>query len=148
MEPSDTEPTQVAKDVIARQDVLIVIFEQIENFFKRLEKHDDVPMTEAVKDIMVKIMAELLEIFAIITKEIKQGRSSESIPDDMSPVADRGSETLNKIFKILIGSKGIEDALRRLDRLTQDAVEIMKAAGTEEEKRSYSSSLASLGAET
>ena len=37
-------------------------------------------MTDAMKDIIVNIMAEVLEIFANITKEIAYGRSSESIP--------------------------------------------------------------------
>ena len=54
----------------------------------------------------------------------------------MSPVDDRGSEkSLEKICKKLRGGKSIEHALSRLDRLTQEAVEIMKTAGTEEEKR-------------
>jgi hypothetical protein len=127
---------QAAKDVMANQDVLIIIFERIENFFKRLEEHAEVPMTEAVKDIVVKIMVEVLGIFAIMTKEIKLGRASESIPDDMSPAADRDSDKyLDKSFKKLAGRKDIEDALSRLDRLTQEAIEILKAAGTEEEKR-------------
>jgi hypothetical protein len=82
-----------------------------------------VPMTEAMKDIMVKIMVEVLEIFAIMTKEIKQGRTSESIPDDTFPVSDRDPERhLKKFFKKLIGRKGIEDALSKLDRLTQEEV--------------------------
>jgi hypothetical protein len=91
-------------------------------------------MTEAMKDITVKIMVEVLEIFAIMTKEIKQGRASESIPHDIFPVADRDSERhLKKFFKKLIGRKGIEDALRKLDRLTQEevnmaAVQILKVA--------------------
>ena len=34
-------------------------------------------MTEAMKEIMGKIMVEVLGIFAIVTKEIKQGRASE-----------------------------------------------------------------------
>jgi hypothetical protein len=91
-------------------------------------------MTEAMKDITVKIMVEVLEIFAIMTKEIKQGRASESIPYDIFPVADRDSERhLKKFFKKLIGRKGIEDALSKLDRLTQEevnmaAVQILKVA--------------------
>ena len=92
------------------------------------------PTTEAVKDIVVKIMVELLEVFAIMTKEIKQGRWSESAPDYMFPVIDRGSERSQKnLFKKFI--RRIEDALGRLNGLMQEAVEIMKAAGTEEEKR-------------
>jgi hypothetical protein len=91
-------------------------------------------MTEAMKDIMVKIMVEVLEIFAIMTKEIKQGRASKPIPDVMLPVADRDSERhLKKFFKKLIGRKGIEDALSKLDRLSQEevnmaAVQILKLA--------------------
>jgi ribosome recycling factor len=40
-------------------------------------------MTEAMKDIMVKIMVEVLEIFAIMTTEIRQGRASESNLDKL-----------------------------------------------------------------
>ena len=90
-------------------------------------------MTEAMSNIMVKIMAEVLEILAIMTTEIKQG---QSIPDDMFPVVDRCRQMSRKnYFKNLIGRKGIEDALSRLDSLMQEAVKIMKAARTEEEKR-------------
>ena len=122
-ERSDIGRIQAAKDVIASQDALITIFEYIENFFRRLEEYASVPMTDAMKDIMVKIMVEVLEIFAIMTKEIKQGRASESITVDMSPIADRDSERhLKKFFKKLIGRKGIEDALSKLDRLTQEEV--------------------------
>ena len=72
---------QAAKDVIASQDVLVTIFEQIESFFRRLEEYTSVPMTDSMKGVMVKIMLEVLEVFAIITKEIKEGRASESIAD-------------------------------------------------------------------
>ena len=84
----------MAQGVITIHDVLVVIFEQISRFFKRLEEHAKVPMTDAMTDIMVKIMVEVLEIFAIMTREIKRGRASESIPDNRSPMlteAQRGS---------------------------------------------------------
>ena len=106
------------------------------------------PTTEAVKDIVVKIMVKLLEIFAIMTKEIRQGRASELTPDYMFPIVDRGSERSQKnVFKKLIRRMGFEDALRRLNRLVQEAVEIMKAAGTEEERRSWFFGFTSLVAE-
>jgi hypothetical protein len=59
--------------------VLIDIFARIESFFKRLESYTEVPPTAAMADVVVKIMIEVLSILAIATKEIKQGRSSESI---------------------------------------------------------------------
>jgi hypothetical protein len=67
---------QAAKDVETSQDALIDLFERIENFFKRLETYTSVPPTDAMTDIIVKIMIEVLNIFAIATKEIKQGRAS------------------------------------------------------------------------
>ena len=127
---SDTERIQAAKDALASQGALVDILERIENFFRRLETYTEVPTTEAMKDIIVKIMVEVLGIFAIVTKEMKQGRASELIRDTTLPVADRNSE---KYVKKLIGRKDIEDALSRLDRLTQEearmaTAQIMKVA--------------------
>jgi hypothetical protein len=123
-ECTDIESTQAAKDVITSQDTLIDIFERIENFFRRLEEYAEVPTTEAMKDIIVKIMAEVLGIFGIVTKEIKQGRASELIPGDALCIADRVSE---KYIKKLIGRRDIEDALRKLDKLTQEEVRMATA---------------------
>ncbi|KAH9022094.1 hypothetical protein EDB83DRAFT_89710 [Lactarius deliciosus] len=94
-----------AKDVVASQDALIDIFERIESFFRRLEEYSEVPTTEAMRDIIVKIMAEVLGIFGIVTKEMKQGRTK-------------------KYLKKLIGRRDVEDALVRLDRLTQQEVQM------------------------
>ena len=73
----DTGARQAAKDVSAAHDVLIDIFERIENFFKRLETYTEVRPSAAMTDIIVKIMVEVLNILGIATKEIKQGRTSE-----------------------------------------------------------------------
>jgi hypothetical protein len=67
---------QAAKDVGASEEALTELFERIENFFKRLESYTEVPPTNAMTDIIVKIMVKVLNIFAIATKEIKQGRAS------------------------------------------------------------------------
>ena len=55
-------------------------------------------MTDAMKDIMVKIMVEVLEIFAIMTKEIKHSRASESIPDDRFPVLTVAQRGISRHF--------------------------------------------------
>ncbi|KAH9071552.1 hypothetical protein EDB83DRAFT_256835 [Lactarius deliciosus] len=65
-----------AKDVEASQDVLIEVFERIENFFRRLEVHTDVPPTPAMTDMMVKITVEVLDILGTATKEMKQSRKN------------------------------------------------------------------------
>lgn len=67
---------QAAKDVNASEEALADLFECIENFFKRLESYTEVPPTDAMNDMVVKIMVEVLNIFAIATKEMKQGRAS------------------------------------------------------------------------
>ncbi|KAH9018277.1 hypothetical protein EDB84DRAFT_1442507 [Lactarius hengduanensis] len=104
-ERSDAEPTQAARDVVASQDALVDIFERIESFFRRLETYTEVPTTEAMRDTIVKIMVEVLGIFGIVTKEMKQGRAK-------------------RYLKKLIGRRDIEDALGRLDRLTQQEVQM------------------------
>ena len=71
---------QAAKDVEASQEALADLFERIEYFFKRLESYTEVPPTNAMTDVIVKIMVEVLNIFAIATKEMKQGRASELLP--------------------------------------------------------------------
>jgi hypothetical protein len=114
---------QAAKDV-ASQDALVDIFERIENFFRRLETYTEVPTTEAMRDIIVKIMVEVLGIFGIVTKEMKEGRASELILDDTFPVADRDPE---KYLKKLVGRRDIEDALIRLDKLTQEEARMATA---------------------
>ena len=63
-------------------------------------------MTDAMKDIMIKIMVEVLEIFAIMTKEIKQSRTSESIPDDRFPVLTKLREVPQENFQDINWNEG------------------------------------------
>ena len=65
------------------QETLADLFERIENFFKRLESYTEVPVTDAMTDIIVKIMVEVLHIFGIATKEMKQGRASVLLRADV-----------------------------------------------------------------
>ena len=59
--------------------MFVDIFEHIGNFMKRLESYMAVPPTDAMTDMIVKIIIEVLSIMGIATKEIKQRRSSELI---------------------------------------------------------------------
>jgi hypothetical protein len=65
-------------DVRTSQDALIEIFECMENFFQRLEIYTEVSPTPEMIEILVKIMVEVLSILGIATKEVRQGRTSES----------------------------------------------------------------------
>jgi len=111
---------QAAKDVNARQDVLIDMFSRIERFFRRLESYTEVPPTTAMTGIIVEIMVEVLAILAIVTKEIRQRRSK-------------------KFVKMLLGKNDIEGALKRLDTLIQEearmaAAEVFKVTHRVENK--------------
>ena len=59
--------------------MLIDLFERIESFFRRLEYYTELKPTEAMTDMMAKILVEVLSIMAIVTVEIKQRRRSQSI---------------------------------------------------------------------
>ena len=59
--------------------MLVDLFSRIEKFFKRLELYTEVTPTSAMTDIIIEIMVEVLTILGIATKEIRQGRLSESV---------------------------------------------------------------------
>ena len=106
--------------VRASQDAIIWLFDVMESFFRRLESYDVVRPTVAMEDIIVKIMVEVLSILGIVTMEIGQGSISASHSRvDISTKVDLPTE---KFFKKLLGRKDVEDALRRLDLLTQEQV--------------------------
>ena len=63
----------------ASRDKLIDLFNRIEHFFHRLEIYIGITPTTAMTDIIVEIMAEVLIILGIVTKEAKRGRFSESM---------------------------------------------------------------------
>ena len=67
----------MVKDVNASQGTLIELFSRIEYFFRRLEIYIGVPPTTAMGEITAEIMAEVLIIIAMATKEVKRGRMSE-----------------------------------------------------------------------
>ncbi len=96
----------------------------MEFFFKRLEAYTEVTPTAAMTDIITKIMVEVLTIFGIATKEIKQGRGSELFSRYISISTKLLPE---RLLKKLAGRADIEDALKRLDRLTQEEAQIALA---------------------
>ena len=96
----------------------------MEYFFMRLEKYIKVRPTAAMKRIIVKIMAEVLSILGIVTKEIRQGSMSASFRVNISAMFELRTE---KFFKKLVGRKDVEDALQRLDELTQEEARMAAA---------------------
>ncbi|KAI9432844.1 hypothetical protein H4582DRAFT_2061432 [Lactarius indigo] len=89
-----------AKSTATSRDVLVELFERIESLFQCLKTYTEVPPTQAVMDVLVKIMAEVLSVLAIATKGVKERRTKT-------------------ILKKLAGVSEIEDALQRFRKLEQ-----------------------------
>ena len=103
------------------------LFERIGNFFRRLDRYIDAQQTSAMGEILVKVMVEVLSILAIATKEVNQSSTSALI---------RGGgpfflthRYLGALLKKLVGRTDIEDALQRLDKLTQEEASMATAEG-------------------
>ena len=74
---SDPYALQAAKDVRSSHDVLVDLFEHIQFFLKRLGVHTRISPTQEMAEILVKIMAEVLSVLTIATKEVQQSRASK-----------------------------------------------------------------------
>jgi hypothetical protein len=75
--PCDTWICQAARDVTSSYDALSDLFEQLGSFVKRLDIYTNTPLTPIMTDMIVKLMAELLSVLALATKQITQGRLSK-----------------------------------------------------------------------
>ena len=73
---------QAAKGV-TNHDELADLLELIEHLLKPLEIYAQITHTPAMDETAVKIIVELLSTLAVTTKELNQGRSSESVLLDM-----------------------------------------------------------------
>jgi len=65
-------------------DAVVELLESVEHFLKRLDIYTKVPPTQAMTEMVVKILMELLSTLALATKQIRQGRLSESVFTDVS----------------------------------------------------------------
>ncbi len=61
----------------ASYDALVELFERLESFFKRLGVYTQISLTTEMTEVFVKIVAEVLSILSIATKEVKRTRASE-----------------------------------------------------------------------
>jgi hypothetical protein len=115
----------VVKGVIDGYDTLVDLLESIEHFLNRLDIYTKIPPTAAMTEIVVKILVELLSTLALATKQIKQGKPSESVFGEVLHYLTR--RDAEKFVKKLLGEKDVEAILQRLDRLTQDEARITAA---------------------
>ena len=75
-------------------------------------------------NIITEILAEVIRIFGIATKELKRGSASE-LP--ISCVRTFTKSSTEKFLRRLAGMADLEDALKKLDRLTQEEARMAHA---------------------
>ena len=75
-------------------------------------------------NIITEIMAQVLTIFGIATKEIRRGSASEFLIRLVRTYTQPHAE---KFFRKLAGMADLEDALRKLDILTQEEARMAHA---------------------
>jgi len=102
---------------MASYDMLVDLFERINLFLKRLKIYTSVRLTLEMMELLAKIMAQVLSILALSTKMTKQKRISVSILFIHPLLADYDTE---KFVKRSAGRTDVEDALQRLDALTNE----------------------------
>ena len=119
-----TSTYQTNKDMDASYEAMADFLESIEYFLKRLDIYTQISHNPALDEMVVKIILELLSAFALVTKGLKQGQSSESILVDVLLPCSINTEIFGKK---LFGEKDVKAVLHRLDRLTQDEARTTEA---------------------
>ena len=114
------------KDAIASYQILLDIFERIQFFLQRLKNYTAVQLTPDLTAFFGKLMAQVLCILAFSTKLMKERRISGYIRFIHIAKADHVTE---KFIKRLVGRREVEDALQRLNILTQEE-SLMTTAAT------------------
>jgi hypothetical protein len=70
---------QAVKGVLDDYDTLADLLESVEHFLNRLDIYTKIPPTVSMTEMIVKILVELLSILALATKQLQQGKLSESV---------------------------------------------------------------------
>ena len=70
---------QAVKGVLDDYDTLADLLESVEQFLNRLDIYTKIPPSVSRTEIIIKILVELFSIFALATKQLRQGKLSESV---------------------------------------------------------------------
>ncbi|KAJ6549563.1 ankyrin repeat-containing domain protein [Mycena vulgaris] len=89
---------QAAKNVSARYDCIIDLCELFHSFLERLRVYMSGQLPNDMRGIVIRMLAHLLSVFALVTKEIKHTR-------------------IGSYLRTLIGRTDVQDALKKLNDL-------------------------------
>ncbi|EMD34691.1 hypothetical protein CERSUDRAFT_67130 [Gelatoporia subvermispora B] len=87
------------RNVSKSYDALMELLECVSNFLARLEIYAENTLSPEMKDIIVKVLVEVISIFGLATEHIRMGR-------------------FKKYVKTLLGNTAVEDSLRKLNSLS------------------------------
>jgi hypothetical protein len=76
------QANQAIKGVIFRWDAVVELLNSIKDLLDRLDIYTWIPRAPFMDKIVIRITAELLSTLALATRDLRQGRSSESILAD------------------------------------------------------------------
>ena len=79
----DIQTYQAVKGLLDDYDTLADLLESVEHFMNRLDIYTKIPPTISMTEIIVKILVKLLSIIALATKQLQQGKLSESVLDEI-----------------------------------------------------------------
>jgi hypothetical protein len=75
----DIQTYQAVKGVLDDYDTLSDLLESVEHFLNRLDIYTKIRPMVGMTEINIKILVELLSILALATKQLRQGKLSESM---------------------------------------------------------------------
>jgi hypothetical protein len=81
----DIQVIQAANGINFDDDALVNLVESIDHFLMRVGIYTRIPPTPEMHEMVFNIIVEILSTLALVTKELRQGRSSESLLSDATP---------------------------------------------------------------
>ena len=95
----DAPVIQSAKGLTSNSDAIVDLLQSIEHFLNRLDSYTQIPTTPAMDELVVKILVEIISILALVTKELKHQRPSESVLADVLLYSAPRSKTCEEFFQ-------------------------------------------------
>ena len=97
--PGNVHVIQSAKGIISNCDALVDLLESIEHFLNRLNVYTQISPAPAIDEIVVKIVVEIISTLALVTEELRQRRSSESVLAEVLLCSPPRSQIRKEIFQ-------------------------------------------------
>jgi hypothetical protein len=94
----DVQVNQAASGVVSSCDILADLLESIEHFVDRLKIYTEISPTPTIDKIVVDLVVELISIFALVTRKLKQRRFREFCFADVLPYLGRRREIGKELF--------------------------------------------------